>query len=131
VTEGHCEEGVHARRGNLSESKPVTPLSTSTSTSTFTSSWLEFVPDRPGHDFRYALDNAKIRKELGWQPEIRLEDGLSKTVDWYREHPKWWQPLKQRLERESKGFWTDAAGVVRGSKFQVPGSRTSDDGGER
>jgi len=76
------------------------------STSTLTSTWLEFVADRPGHDFRYALDNAKIRRELGWQPETRFEDGLRRTVDWYREHSEWWHPLKARLPRESSGFWT-------------------------
>jgi dTDP-glucose 4,6-dehydratase len=53
------------------------------------------------------LDNAKIEHELGWRPEVRFEDGLSRTVDWYREHPEWWQPLKERLARESRGFWTD------------------------
>ena len=83
-----------------------TSLSTSASTSTCPDSWLAFVPDRPGHDFRYALDNAKIQRELGWRPEVRFEDGLSRTVDWYREHPGWWRPLKERLTRESAGFWT-------------------------
>ncbi len=71
-----------------------------------TDEFIEFVEDRPGHDFRYALDNAKIRAELGWHPEIQFEDGLRRTVDWYREHPEWWQPLKARLNRESAGFWT-------------------------
>jgi len=70
-------------------------------------SWIEFVSDRPGHDFRYALDNTKIEHELGWRPEIRFEDGLRRTVDWYRDHPEWWQPLKARLARESAGFWTE------------------------
>jgi dTDP-glucose 4,6-dehydratase len=91
-------------------SSVLTPSSGSTSTSTSTStspdSWLSFVPDRPGHDFRYALDNAKVARELGWRPETSFEDGLSRTVDWYREHPEWWRPLKERLARESKGFWT-------------------------
>jgi dTDP-glucose 4,6-dehydratase len=72
-------------------------------------SWIDYVPDRPGHDFRYALDNAKIERELGWRPETKFEDGLSQTVDWYREHPEWWRPLKERLARESKGFWTDSS----------------------
>jgi dTDP-glucose 4,6-dehydratase len=67
---------------------------------------VEYVADRPGHDFRYALDNAKIERELGWRPEIRFEDGLSRTVDWYREHHEWWRPLKERLAQESRGFWT-------------------------
>jgi dTDP-glucose 4,6-dehydratase len=72
---------------------------------------IEYVPDRPGHDFRYALDNSKVERELGWRPETRFEDGLSLVVDWYREHPEWWRPLKERLARESKGFWTDALGA--------------------
>lgn len=69
---------------------------------------IEYVPDRPGHDFRYALDNAKITRELGWRPEKKFEDGLRRTVDWYREHADWWRPLKERLSRASRGFWTGA-----------------------
>jgi dTDP-glucose 4,6-dehydratase len=74
-----------------------------------TSEFIELVPDRPGHDFRYALDNTKIEHELGWRPEIQFEDGLRRTVDWYRQHPEWWQPLKARLARESAGFWAGSA----------------------
>jgi dTDP-glucose 4,6-dehydratase len=77
----------------------------------FSDEWIEYVPDRPGHDFRYALDNAKIESELGWRPEIRFEDGLPRVVDWYRRHPEWWRPLKERLARESKGFWTEQVKV--------------------
>jgi dTDP-glucose 4,6-dehydratase len=67
---------------------------------------IEHVPDRPGHDFRYALDNAKIARELGWRPQKKFEDGLGNTVAWYREHADWWRPLKEPLSQESKGFWT-------------------------
>ncbi|MFO7675243.1 MAG: dTDP-glucose 4,6-dehydratase [bacterium] len=67
---------------------------------------IEYVPDRPGHDFRYALDNTKIEHELGWRPETRFEDGLRDTVAWYRENPGWWRPIKERLERSTRGFWT-------------------------
>jgi dTDP-glucose 4,6-dehydratase len=52
------------------------------------------------------LDNTKIERDLIWHPEVRFEAGLSQTVAWYREHPTWWQPLKERLSRESAGFWT-------------------------
>jgi dTDP-glucose 4,6-dehydratase len=67
---------------------------------------IEFVRDRPGHDYRYALDSTKITRELGWRPEIPISDGLAQTVRWYQEHPDWWKPLKARLEREARGFWS-------------------------
>ncbi|MFE9423169.1 dTDP-glucose 4,6-dehydratase [Kitasatospora sp. NPDC006697] len=54
------------------------------------------VPDRKGHDLRYALDGGKLRRELGFEPTVRFEAGLAATVDWYREHPSWWQPLLER-----------------------------------
>lgn len=55
---------------------------------------IEFVKDRPGHDRRYSLDTSKIRNELGWEPTVRFEDGLKKTVRWYQENGSWWQKLK-------------------------------------
>ena len=42
-----------------------------------------FVQDRPGHDFRYAIDPAKIERELGWRPEVNFADGIRRTVEWY------------------------------------------------
>jgi dTDP-glucose 4,6-dehydratase len=69
-------------------------------------SWLEFVTDRPGHDWRYALDNRKIRTELGWKPTIDFETGIRRTMTWYMENQWWWTPLKERLAEESKGFWS-------------------------
>ena len=63
------------------------------------------VPDRPGHDRRYLLDSSKLRRELGWQPEITFEDGLRGTVEWYSASRDWWEPLKERAPvRESA--WT-------------------------
>ncbi len=56
-------------------------------------SWLEFVPDRPGHDRRYALDWLKIKRELGWEPEHDFDTWLQKTVEWYKEHEIWWRKL--------------------------------------
>lgn len=55
--------------------------------------WIELVSDRPAHDFRYALDTSKVRK-LGIRPRHSFEEALEKTVQWYRNHPEWWQPLK-------------------------------------
>jgi len=56
-------------------------------------SLIEFVADRPGHDYRYALDVSRIT-ELGWEPATTFADGLRRTVDWYRANEAWWRPLK-------------------------------------
>ena len=50
---------------------------------------ISFVPDRPGHDFRYAIDSTRIQDELGWQPHETFSSGLEKTVQWYLEHQDW------------------------------------------
>lgn len=50
---------------------------------------IEFVIDRPGHDRRYALDTGKIARDLGWRPRVSLEEGLNRTIEWYRGHPDW------------------------------------------
>jgi dTDP-glucose 4,6-dehydratase len=57
---------------------------------------IEFVEDRPGHDLRYAIDAARIRKELGWTPSVTVEEGLARTVDWYLENEDWWRALQNR-----------------------------------
>ena len=54
---------------------------------------ISFVPDRPGHDFRYAIDFAKLRQELGWAPAHSFEAGLFATVQWYIANRTWWEPL--------------------------------------
>jgi len=54
---------------------------------------IELVKDRPGHDFRYSLNNRKIRK-LGWKPEVNFEEGLEKTIRWYQKNDAWWRRLK-------------------------------------
>jgi len=56
-------------------------------------SLIRFVTDRPGHDLRYAIDPAKISKELGWQPETGFDAGIKRTVSWYLENRSWWEPL--------------------------------------
>ncbi len=52
---------------------------------------ITYVPDRPGHDLRYAIDASKIERELGWKPQETFETGLRKTVQWYLDNSKWWQ----------------------------------------
>ena len=53
-----------------------------------------FVEDRPGHDRRYAIDSARVRRELGWAPAIDLHEGLGRTVRWYLANRRWWQAIR-------------------------------------
>ena len=62
---------------------PVKPLS----------KLVKFVEDRKGHDSRYDIDFSKIKNDFGWEPKIKLELGLSKTIKWYLNNPSWWQTL--------------------------------------
>lgn len=54
---------------------------------------IRFVADRPGHDLRYAVSSAKIRRELGWQPNVTFEDGLEQTITWYLENTEWYRSI--------------------------------------
>ena len=59
----------------------------------------EHVADRPGHDQRYAIDNSKLTRELGWQPQYtNLREGLQATIDWYTSHEDWWKNEKAKVE---------------------------------
>jgi len=73
---------------------------------------IQFVPDRPGHDRRYAMDIRKIKKEIGWQPKENLESGLRKTVNWYLEHPDWVNGILQRPDYQA---WMKANYSRRGA----------------
>jgi dTDP-glucose 4,6-dehydratase len=53
---------------------------------------IEFVGDRPGHDFRYSLACDKIHR-LGWRPQMGFEEGLQKTINWYKANKWWWRRL--------------------------------------
>ncbi|HWE72563.1 MAG TPA: dTDP-glucose 4,6-dehydratase [Stellaceae bacterium] len=68
---------------------------------------IEFVTDRPGHDLRYAVDDAKIRRELQWEPKETLETGLKKTVHWYLDNRDWWEKIR------SGGYHGERLGKVR------------------
>jgi dTDP-glucose 4,6-dehydratase len=57
---------------------------------------ITFVPDRPGHDMRYAIDPSRIRDELGWKPSVTVEQGLALTIDWYLGNEPWWRALQNR-----------------------------------
>ncbi len=57
---------------------------------------IEYVEDRKGHDLRYSVDWTKINRELGYEPQVKFEDGLRETIQWYRDNESWWKPLKNR-----------------------------------
>ncbi|HVT30408.1 MAG TPA: GDP-mannose 4,6-dehydratase, partial [Lacipirellulaceae bacterium] len=67
---------------------------------------ITFVPDRPGHDRRYAIDPTKIERDLGWQPMESFETGLEKTVHWYVKNRLWWQAILQG------GYQAERVGVA-------------------
>ena len=66
------------------------------------SNLITFVDDRPGHDFRYAIDASRINKELKWSALINFEIGLKKTINWYIANRDWWEPLKKRFETNKR-----------------------------
>ena len=69
---------------------------------------ITFVPDRPGHDRRYAIDADKLERELGWRAQETFETGLRKTVHWYLERGDWWRPLRARYGGERLGLASTA-----------------------
>lgn len=76
---------------------------------------ITFVEDRPGHDFRYAIDPAKLETELGWKARETFETGIEKTVAWYLSNESWWMPLRlRRYTGERLGL---PAAVARPSKL--------------
>ena len=67
---------------------------------------IEFVPDRPGHDLRYAMNSSKARDDLGWAPSVEFREGLASTVEWYAANRQWWLPITRddyRLDRLGSG----------------------------
>jgi dTDP-glucose 4,6-dehydratase len=73
-------------------------------------SLITFVTDRPGHDYRYAIDATRLESELGWKASESFETGIEKTVLWYLENEWWWRPLRQKVYAgERLGTSVDAA----------------------
>ena len=91
-----------AERANLDTARAILP-------SLGRPDLLQFVADRPAHDRRYAMNDAKLRA-LGWQPTTSFEQGVSQTISWYREHPAWWRPLVQHLREDSYHWLNRPAG---------------------
>lgn len=97
--EDHCSAlerilrfGVPGETYNIGWGEPVTNLEVVRSILKILGapeSLIQFVADRPGHDRRYALDNTKLYRELGWKPAVGLREGLTRTVEWYKQHQDW------------------------------------------
>ena len=60
------------------------------------------VKDRPGHDFRYAIDASKIQDELGWQPKENFRSGIEKTIRWYMDNKTWWKAIQDKTYRQER-----------------------------
>ncbi|MFA6097240.1 MAG: dTDP-glucose 4,6-dehydratase [Candidatus Paceibacterota bacterium] len=73
-------------------------------------SFIEYVKDRPGHDFRYALDTTKTRK-LGWEPKHDFEEAIIQTVSWYRNNGSWWKRIKSK--KQFKNYKKQLKGILK------------------
>jgi len=56
---------------------------------------VEYIEDRPGHDYRYAMDISKMMNEFSWQPEVGFDEGLKSTIEWYKKNKDWWKKIKE------------------------------------
>jgi dTDP-glucose 4,6-dehydratase len=63
---------------------------------------ITFVKDRPGHDFRYAIDSTKIKQGLGWQPHETFQSGLRKTINWYLDSKDWWIETQENIYQQER-----------------------------
>ena len=63
---------------------------------------ITYVPDRPGHDFRYAIDASKIEKELGWIPKESFDTGIEKTILWYLDNKEWWESIQNNCYKQER-----------------------------
>jgi dTDP-glucose 4,6-dehydratase len=82
-----------------------------------------FVTDRPGHDFRYAIDDAKARG-LGWAPQATFEEALARTIAWYRDHEAWWRHIKSgEFAAYYRSLYGDRGDAPRGDAPRGEGAR--------
>jgi dTDP-glucose 4,6-dehydratase len=76
---------------------------------------IAFVPDRPGHDRRYAIDASKIERELGWKPSVTFEEGLALTVGWYLANEWWWGPIRRERYAGERLGGANGSGMKKGA----------------
>ena len=60
---------------------------------------IEFVADRLGHDFRYSVNDERIRSEFGWKPKYAFESAIGETIDWYRSNPEWIKISQKQVKK--------------------------------
>ena len=65
---------------------------------------IKYVKDRPGHDFRYALDSSKLKKRLNWKPKTSLSKGLTKTIEWYLDNQEFFSSISKKLFTKRLGL---------------------------
>jgi dTDP-glucose 4,6-dehydratase len=92
-------DAAFAARPALAEHYPDAPAARGLPTA----SLKQFVPDRPGHDRRYAIDASLIAQDLGFRPQVDFKSGLAQTITWYLDHPHWWQAILDGRYRD----WID------------------------
>ena len=63
---------------------------------------ITFVKDRPGHDFRYAIDASKLKKEIGWEPKESFNTGIQKTIEWYLKNEEWWKIIQENTYKQER-----------------------------
>ena len=63
---------------------------------------ITFVKDRPGHDFRYAIDASKLKKEIGWEPKESFNTGIQKTIEWYLKNEEWWKKIQENTYKQER-----------------------------
>ncbi len=73
-------------------------------------SLIQFVADRPGHDWRYAMDISRMRNDLGWTPKHTLAEGLGDTVEWYLNNRVWWERVLNEAYRAASAMYLDSGG---------------------
>lgn len=95
VGETYCVGGMDEEVTNLEVVKAICELLGKNSEES-----IEFVKDRPGHDFKYVVDWSKIKKELGWEPLYDFKTWLEKTVEWYKDNEAWWKGVKDGSYKE-------------------------------